>query len=197
MMKTQKTTNLSSLLTTQDLSAYFYDRLNDFNKKSLCPMPQEFIFYSGKILEENFHSDTFFEISEGKTRNKILGLKLLESKAKPREEQKRILKEVGDTCLIVSGYFSNSLTKSIVDKEYYYNLGKMAYLELDSHLPHYLDIKSFYRSFASGFENLSRLLNLLASSQEKDPYEHLLLNDLSDEDYLIRGVLPNQSRKVS
>lgn len=197
MKNDSKTPETSSLLSAQALGAYFFERLSALNKKSLCPVPQELIYYSSQVLEENILSETFFDLSSGKARDKILGLKLLESKDKSREEKKRTLKEVGDTSLIVAGYFSESLNKKVIDESYYREIGKMAYMELDAFVPNFLDFKCFYKAVATGFETLSRLLALLAESHAKDPYAHLLLEDLSDEDLKVRGVLPNHTRNVS
>jgi hypothetical protein len=59
-----------------------------------------------------------------------LGLKLLEAlEATPRERRER-LREVGDTSLFVSGFWSDSLAHKIVDVDYYIDLGGSAYGEL-------------------------------------------------------------------
>lgn len=194
-MKNEKET--SSFLVNQSLGSYFYEKLSFLNKKSLCPVPQELIYYSSQVLEGSLHSENFFDLSDGKVKDKVLGLRLLESKAKTKEEKKRSLKEIGDTSLLVAGYFSESLNKKLVDENYYREIGKMAYLELDAFMPNFLDVKSFYRSVATGFETLSRLLSLLAESQNRDPYEHLLLNELTSEDLYVRGITPNKTRKIS
>jgi len=42
----------------------------------------------------------------------------------------RTLKEVGDTSLYVAGFFAKSLTRSLVDVDYYVGLGQSAYAQL-------------------------------------------------------------------
>lgn len=187
----------SSILTTQKLGDFFFEKLSTLNNKSLCPVPAELIFYSSKILEENFHSNTFFEMSEGKTKNKILGLKLLEAQTKPALEKQKILKEVGDTSLILSGYFHDSLSDKLNDEKYYFEIGKRAYLELDNYIQDIFEIKYFYKYIATGFEILSRLLNLLHQENKGDPYKHLLIGDASEKDYLTSGAMALETKKVS
>lgn len=59
-----------------------------------------------------------------------LGLKLLESvSAEPRERREK-LREVGDTSLFVSGFWTESFARKMVDVEYYIGLGGTAYGEL-------------------------------------------------------------------
>ena len=59
-----------------------------------------------------------------------LGLKLLEALgATPRERRER-LREVGDTSLFVSGFWSDSFAHRAVDVDYYIDLGGSAYGEL-------------------------------------------------------------------
>jgi hypothetical protein len=59
-----------------------------------------------------------------------LGLKMLAAaSAEPRERRER-LREVGDTSLFVSGFWTESFARRLVDVEYYIGLGGTAYGEL-------------------------------------------------------------------
>jgi hypothetical protein len=61
-----------------------------------------------------------------------LGLKLAaaaEGGERPGERV-RALKEVGDTALVLSGFFAESLARGLVDVDYYVSLGKSAYGQL-------------------------------------------------------------------
>ena len=61
-----------------------------------------------------------------------LGMMLLQ----PREEAGRILvlKEVGDTSLLVTGFFPESIERVPVSAEYFQGLGRVAYRELSGRL---------------------------------------------------------------
>lgn len=58
-----------------------------------------------------------------------LGLKLVGAGSDPGERVKT-LKHVGDTSLYVAGFFADSLSRSLVDVEYYVGLGQSAYSQL-------------------------------------------------------------------
>jgi hypothetical protein len=58
-----------------------------------------------------------------------LALKLAQAVASP-DERVRQLKDVGDTSLYVSGFFSDSLQRKLVDVDYYIQMGGAAYTEL-------------------------------------------------------------------
>jgi hypothetical protein len=63
-----------------------------------------------------------------------LALKLVGQPAAEPSERVKQLKEVGDTSLYVSGFFSESLGRKLVDADYYIGLGSRAYAELAGRL---------------------------------------------------------------
>ena len=199
----QQDPSAKKIILTTNLKGFFFDALSELNKKSLCPVPESVIFYSSEVLDKFALSEDFFEINEGKVREKILGLKLLEATQHTRDEQKRIYKEVGDMSLLVCGYFSQSVNKKIVDSNYYSQLGKMAYSHLNNINPVFLDIPSFYGMVATCFESLTTLMTIFASKESGSHKNNLLfkklLNDepLSDREMLVSGVLPTLTRKIS
>ncbi len=195
------TDSSKKLVTATDLRSYFFQGLNELNNKSLCPVPQEAIFYSSAVLDRFALSDTYFELSQGRVREKILGMKLLEAGSLSSEAQKRTYQEVGDTALMVCGYFAESVNKKLVDLSYYAQLGKTAYGRLNNHQPRHLDVPDFYQVLASSFEGITSLIAMLASaSRFPDPrqlvFAKVMAGDASREEQLIAGVLPSE-RKVS
>lgn len=190
------------IILSANLQGFFFDGLMELNKKSLCPMPQSIIYYSSGVLDKFVLSQDFFEVNEGKLREKILGLKLLEATQLPREEQKRVYKEVADTSLVVCGYFSRSVSNKLVDAHYYAQLGKMAYGHLNSMVPNFLDIPSFYNMIATSFESMTTLMTLLASKNSTGIesnliFKKILKDEASEKEMLVSGVVPNESKKVS
>jgi len=149
---------MSKIITSTNLKGFFFEGLSELNRKSVYPVPDSVIFYSSDVLDKFALTETFFEISEGKVREKILGLKLLEASHRSFEEQKRIYKEVADMSLLVCGYFSASISKKLVDIQYYSSIGKSAYQNLHTGNP-----DSFYGLMYSSFEPLTTLMSLLAA----------------------------------
>jgi hypothetical protein len=194
--------NSKEIILTTNLKGYFFDGLSELNKKFICPVPESIIYYSSDVLDKFALSEDFFETTDGKVREKILGMKLLEASLYNREEQKKIYKEVADMSLLVCGYFSESVNKKIVDTQYYAQLGKMAYSHLNNVTPRFLDIPHFYGMVATCFESLTTLMTLLATKDrlcDKNlVYERIMKDEnISHIEMLKSGVLPPLHRKVS
>ncbi len=107
------------IILNTNLKGFFFEGLVELNKKSICPVPESVIYYSSDVLDKFSLSEDFFEMSEGKVRDKILGTKLLEASQMSKDEQRKVYKEVGDMSLIVCGYFSESVNKKIVDANHH------------------------------------------------------------------------------
>lgn len=190
------------IILSTNLKSFFFEGLSELNKKSLCPIPEPVIYYSSNVLDKFALADEFFETSEGKVREKVLGLKLLEATQLPREEQKKVYREVGEMSLMVCGYFSESTNKKILDTHYYAQLGKIAYSHLNNVAPRFLDIPHFYGIVATCFESLTTLMTLLASKEkgfENNPVYLKLMKDESpsQKELLASGVVPSITTKVS
>src|SRR5512139_4092595 len=69
------------------------------------------------------------EFTTARLTDEPLGMKLAAAGERPGERV-RTLKEVGDTSLYVAGFFAESLTRSLVDVDYYVGLGQNAYTQL-------------------------------------------------------------------
>lgn len=172
------------IVLSASLQGFFFESLVELNKKALCPIPESVLYYSSSVLDKFALSQNFFDVCEGKVREKILGLKLLEATQLEREEQKKVFKEVADMSLLVCGYFAASTHKKLVDTQYYAQLGKMAYGQLNLITPTFLDIPSFYSMLATCFESLVLLLSILAAQ-----------NGPSNEGHII--LMPSMTKKVS
>jgi hypothetical protein len=191
------------IITASNLQGFFFEGLNELNKKSLCPVPESIIFYSSEVLDKFALSQDFFEISEGKVREKILGMKLLEAMQMSRDEQKRTYKEVADMSLLVCGYFSESVNKKIVDTHYYAQLGKMAYGHLNSMSPSFLDIPSFYSMVSTCFEATTTLMANFANKNRTGVENELIFRkvmrneEVSEKELLVSGIIPSGTNKAS
>lgn len=192
----------NKIILSANLKGFFFEGLSEINKKSLCPVPESIIYYSSDVLDKFALSQDFFETSEGKVREKILGMKLLEATQFNRDEQKKIYKEVGDMSLLVCGYFSESVNKKIVDTHYYAQLGKMAYSHLNNVSPTFLDIPSFYGMVSTCFESMTTLMTILASKSRGEEsnliFKKIMREEaVSEKEMLASGIVPSHQRKVS
>lgn len=163
-----------------NLQGFFYDNLQEFNVKSLSPLRQETIFYSSVVMDKYGDSSNFFEQVDDQAREKILGMKLMESSQFPKEKQKQVLRDIAEMSLLICGYFYDSLNRKIIDVKYYEDIGKMAYTRLNSFTPEAYDIPSFFKMMSYNFSNVTLLMSLVAKkySSESDPdMPWLILND--------------------
>ncbi len=69
------------------------------------------------------------EFTRARLTDEPLGIKLASPSA-DAGERVRTLKQVGDQSLYVAGFFAESLSRSLVDVEYYVGLGQSAYAQL-------------------------------------------------------------------
>lgn len=69
------------------------------------------------------------EFARARLTDEPLGMKLAQPGEDP-SERVRNLKQVGDTSLYVAGFFAESLTRSLVDVDYYVGIGQSAYAQL-------------------------------------------------------------------
>lgn len=164
-----------SLTLESSLQAYFYDQLQEFNKKSTQPLSNELVFYSSLVMDHFGDANKYFENVDGKIREKILGIKLMESAQFPKEKQKIILRDIADTALLLCGYFSDSLNKKIIDTKYYQEVGVIAYKRLNSFQPKAYDVEDFFERIAFQFQNVTTLMNLVSVKHVTDPYSLLLI----------------------
>jgi hypothetical protein len=195
--------NSSLIVTTESLQQYFFESLSELNKKSLCPVPEEIIYYSSDVLVRYTNSENYFEFVDGKLREKVLGLRLLEATQLNRDEQKRVYREVGDTTLLLCGYFAESVNKKIIDISYYKTVGKTAFSNLNTLVPSHFDRNSFFEMISSSFDTLTVLIARMAMQgrsqcNDNDVISNLLQKpEATSKEYLINGIHPVKTKKVS
>ena len=104
-----------------------------------------------------------------------LALKLLAAKEAPPVERRRQLREVGDTSLFVSGFWSDSFARRIVDQDYYIGLGGSAYGQLarvgdgwarDPFTCVFEELAEGFHRFVQVLETLSRRVRPPATPQD-------------------------------
>jgi hypothetical protein len=91
-----------------------------------------------------------------------LALKLASAAYASPDERVRHLKEVGDTSLYVSGFFSDSLQRKLVDVDYYIQIGGGAYAQLASYFRGYRHSDVFgavYDELGAKFPSFVDVLN--------------------------------------
>ena len=88
----------------------------------------ETTLYLRKLLTDFVHSDKLFEHSdEGIQLKPLAGMYAEAVNAETVERRDSILRRLGDVALFIAGLFPQSLSRSLVDVDYYINMGGSAY----------------------------------------------------------------------
>ena len=167
----------------ESLQGYFFEELKKISDQSSRPLPQKMILYSSLVMSSMGESKKYFDTREGKVREKILGIKLMESNQMPVEQRKRVLRDIGDTSLLLCGYFFKSVANKIVDIGYYQELGKTAYRWLDAIVPEMYDTVSFFKMIAEFFDDITAIISIIANNLGKSEQQNdgfvFLFNDVN------------------
>lgn len=107
------------------------------------------------------------EFTRARLTDEPLGMKLAQPGEDP-SERVRNLKQVGDTSLYVAGFFAESLTRSLVDIDYYVGIGQSAYSQLARSLG---NAPRAQRSITEVYEELAakfpRFVDVLAAVRKR------------------------------
>jgi hypothetical protein len=111
------------------------------------------------------------------------------------------LRQVGDLSLFISGFFSDSLTRSLVDVDYYIQLGERAYGSLarqgrdDNFGDVFDELSEKFHSFVDVLCEVSERTSLTSNSDLLRLYEKWLRTRSRRSGDLLaaRGIVPNAS----
>jgi hypothetical protein len=129
-----------------------------------------------------------------------LALRLAEALGSGAVRQRLSLKQIGDVALFISGFFSDSLRRKLVDVDYYVHIGGVAYNTLSRQ-----EGETFSPVFAELAEKFVLFVDVLAEVSERSScssnadvlrlYERWLRTGSRRSSQLLleRGVVPNAS----
>ena len=75
---------------------------------------------------------------------------------------------MGDTALLLCGFFSDSINDKIVDARYYQDIGMLAYKRLDPEYPDYMGIPSFFKMLSYSFVAVTNLITIVSKNQNQE-----------------------------
>lgn len=113
---------------------FFYELLTDaLGRRALRPTP-ETEFYLVNLLNQFMTTDALYmRDANGHYREEPLALMMKEALETSEAELKKMLfRQVGDVSLYVAGFFQHSLTRKLVDLDYYIGMGGGAYQQVAS-----------------------------------------------------------------
>jgi hypothetical protein len=146
-------------------------------KISHSPLANEYLV---KLLTHYIFADNLFdETTDGgkKTRSTLaeLYLKAMNSETNVRYD---LLKKLGDTSLYITGFFSESLNRKVVDVSYYVNMGESAFHSLantvneEAYSNLYKDFSKHFVKYMEALNYISKQTNLQKDSNLLKLYEN-------------------------
>lgn len=114
-------------------------------------------------------------------------------------DQRTRLKQVGDLSLFISGFFSDSLRRSLVDVDYYASLGGSAYASLgqspDVLSPIFSELSQKFSAFVDVLSEVSERTSLTSDSDLLRLYEKWMRTGSRRNGDLLaeKGIVPNES----
>jgi hypothetical protein len=105
----------------ETLASFFFEKLGDALKEHRVETAAETEHYLVRLLAD---------YATHPLDDEPLAIKLLSASDAPPVERRQKLKEVGDTSLFVSGFWSESFARRVVDVDYYIGIGGNAYGQL-------------------------------------------------------------------
>jgi hypothetical protein len=131
-----------------------------------------------------------------------LGFRLAQALESGGIRQRTRLKHIGDVALFVSGFFSDSLNRKLVDVDYYVSIGGCAYsalsrVETDTFSPVFAELGTKFEGFVDVLSEVSERTSCSSNVDLLRLYEKWLKTGSRRSGQLLveRGVVPNASVK--
>lgn len=186
------------LVHTQSPVEFFKEQVEAAcDRQHLHPQPLT-SYYVVTLLAEFIHLGKRGS-GEAMVASEPLALKYLRAMNSGGTSQRIGLKHVGDASLFISGFFSDSLRRSLVDIDYYVSLGGYAYRSLVSHddtlSPIFEELAEKFVAFVDVLSDVSARTSLTNDADLLRLYEKWVrTGSRRNGDLLIeKGIVPNAS----
>lgn len=145
--------------TVTDARQFFAEELRAvMAKHKVTAEPDAFSYLVGLLVRSIQSQALFPEKSEGQYEDQLLVKLYAKYLQSSTEDKKNILQRIGDVSLVISGFFSASLSRKTVDIEYYFGMGGTAYGTLATLSPASSAIRSVYEELSKKFQPYSDVL---------------------------------------
>lgn len=135
---------------------------------------------------------------------KPLALRLAQALESGGVQQRASLRQIGDVSLFISGFFSDSLQRKLVDVDYYVSIGGCAYnalsqVETDTFSPVFAELGEKFVEFVDVLTEVSERTSCTSNADLLRLYEKWLKTRSTRSGQLLaeRGVVPNASLRSS
>lgn len=158
-----------------DSHQYFVNTVEDaFRERKFDTYPQVKI-YIVDVLKHYLVTENLFDEQDqsGKKTRKTLAELLLTANNSGAKEKFKKLKSLGDSSLYISGFFSDSFQRKIIDVDYYVDIGKIAYDSLSRNVEEDT-FSRMYKEISVQFLSLVDVLALISKKAKITDEENIL-----------------------
>ena len=157
-----------SLITDKSAHEYFQDSVSDALNNQRVQASQDTVYYVVNLLANYIRSEQLFDQTPDGVVLKPLADFYAEAVEGPTPaEQHRALRKLGDVALFVSGVFSQSLNRKLVDMDYYVAMGGGAYGHLSGAMRGGAGVKALTEIFEELSEKFVDFVDVLAEVSER------------------------------
>jgi len=143
----------------KSITEYFIDLIEEANKHQHFNSDTMMTFYMVNLLQNYVRSDHLYISDENDEETLVSALEDAMNATGVERESK--YKHLGDYTLFVSGFFHDSLSRSLVDVNYYIGIGRIAYRNVAAQITHgkRKSFQEFYTALAEKFKKLVDVLS--------------------------------------
>ncbi|MEM7647234.1 MAG: hypothetical protein AAF203_10010, partial [Pseudomonadota bacterium] len=162
--------------------------------------------YIVDMLKHYLVTENLFDEKDpsGRKTRKTMAEMLLTAGQSNAQKRFELLKRLGDSSLYISGFFSDSFQRKIIDVDYYVDMGKMAFESLSQDV----DEDTFarvYRELSIHFLGLVDVLSLMSQKAKMMDEENILRmmdvyaktgSSLMEENLAVKGVFQPEKKQT-
>ena len=155
--------NADRVIPVKNLQEFFKDSISDAMLNQGVAADDHTAYYVVNLLTEFSRSEALYEQTNNGLGLKPLANMLCDAVDATNDEQRNLaLKRLGDVSLFIAGFFYESLARSLVDVDYYVNMGGGAYGSLSTNIRGTTRgrvFRSVYAELAEKFQSFVDVLN--------------------------------------
>jgi len=150
-----------SIIVSEGLKEVLREKLKDALVRQAVAAGDMTEFYLVNLLSQYHDSQESFWPEGEDTLSRPLAIRFIEDTDGDMVTRRKGLRRLGDTALLIAGFYGERVRRGIVDVSYYVGMGAAAYLRLSS-LQDEPVFASLYRELASQFSEFAEALSNLA-----------------------------------
>ena len=123
--------NNVDLITTSNVNEYFNEAIHDaISHQNISPKDESIVYIVNLLSHFTLSENIYEKGEEGKSIKPLAFIYKDAMEARTDEERNQHLRKLGDVALFISGFFAQSLNRSLVGVDYFVSMGGNAYSSL-------------------------------------------------------------------